>query len=162
MRKWSERSKEVAYLLNPAFCGRIIYNTIKKYGDVTHRTFPFPLIYLILPLILHKHTRELINSKTKMLIWLQRYPETIINFAKRTKDLIPITNEAIELLMQAKKIRLTNNGELEVVMTSKSLSKTKFTNIEIKECINKSEHIAKWFAEVGKTETIYISLGVRP
>ena len=33
---------------------------------------------------------------------------------------------------------------------------------EIKECVNKSEHVGKWFAVVGSTETIYISLGVRP
>ena len=162
MRKWCERSKEVAYLLNPAFCGRLIYNTVKKYGEVTHRAFPFPLIYLILPLLLHKHTRELINSRTKMLIWLQRYPEITINFARRTKDLIQITNEAIEFLMQTEKIRLTNNGEVEIVITSKTISKSKFINDEIKECISKSEHVAKWFAGVGKVETIYVSLGVRP
>lgn len=27
MVSWQERPSEVSYLLNPAFCGRIIYNT---------------------------------------------------------------------------------------------------------------------------------------
>ncbi|SET61778.1 hypothetical protein SAMN05660297_02945 [Natronincola peptidivorans] len=162
MREWNNRSKEVAYLLNPAFCGRIIYSTIKTYGDITHRAFSFPLIYLILPLVLHKSTRELINSRTQMLVWLQRYPEALIDFPKRAKELVLITNEAVELLLQSGLVQLTNNGELEIVHTIKALSKTKYTNDEVKDCINKSEHIAKWFAATGKAETIFISMGVKP
>lgn len=162
MREWSNRSKEVAYLLNPAFCGRVLYSIVKTYGDITKRAFPFPLIYLVLPLILHKKTRELINSRTKLLMWVQRYPETLINFPRRTKELVPITNEAIELLLQCNLFQLTNNGEIEIVQTVKALSKTKYTNDEIKDCIKKSEHVAKWFAGAGKAETIFISMGVRP
>lgn len=162
MREWNNRSKEVAYLLNPAFCGRIIYHTIKTYGYITHRAFSFPLIYLILPLVLHKKTRELISSRTQMLIWVQRYPETLIDFPKRAKELISITNEAVELLLQSGIIQLTNNGELEIVQTIRALSKTKYTNDEVKDCINKSERIAKWFVVAGKAETIFISLGVKP
>lgn len=162
MRDWNNRSKEVAYLLNPAFCGRMLYNAIKTYNNITHRAFPFPLIYLILPLVLHKRTRELINSRTQMLIWIQRYPETLIDFPKRARELVLITNEAVELLLNTGLLRLTNDGELEVVKTVKALSKTKYTNDEIKDCIKKSEHIAKWFAATGKVETIFISLGVRP
>lgn len=162
MREWNDRSKEVAYLLNPAFCGRIIYNTVKTYGDIAHRAFPFPLTYLVLPLVLQRDTRELINSRSQMLIWAQRYPEILIDFPKRSRELVPITNEAIELLLQAGLIQLTDNAELVIVQTIKALSKTKYTNDEIKDCINKSEHIAKWFAGAGKVETIFICLGVKP
>lgn len=162
MKKWSERAREVAYLLNPAFCGRILYTTIKTYSETTKRAMPFPLIYLALPLALHKPTRESINSRTQLLVWIQRNPELLIDFSKRARDLVPISNESLELLLQSKYVELTTNGELDIVKTLKSLSKTKFTDAEIKECLNKSEHIAKWFAAAGKVETIYISLGVRP
>ncbi|WP_442969853.1 three component ABC system middle component [Roseburia sp. AM23-20] len=50
------RTHEVAFLLNPAFCGRILYSTIRTYNEKTNRAFPFPLIYLVLPLVLHKET----------------------------------------------------------------------------------------------------------
>ena len=162
MKDWNHRAKEVAYLLNPAFCGRLLYNTIKTYNEVTKKTFPFPLLYLVLPLILHKKTRECISSKTQMIIWQQRYPELLIGFAERTKDMVQITNEGIELLLQSSIITLTNAAELEFSQTIRPPSKTKYTNDEIKDCINKSEHVAKWFAATGKTETIYVILGVRP
>ena len=156
------RSHEVAFLLNPAFCGRVLYSTFKTYNEKTSRAFPFPLIYLVLPLVLHKETRIHINSRTQLQLWVQRYPQLLIDFPQRARELIPITNESVEFLLQTGKILLTPNGELEISPTSKTLSKTKFVDDEISECLKKAEHIAKWFAAAGKVETIYIELGVRP
>ena len=162
MKSWNARAHEVAYLLNPAFCGRILYIVVKTYGEKINRSFPFPLVYLILPLVLHEETRKYINSRTQMLLWVQRYPQLLIDFPKRARELIPITNESIEFLLQTGKVSLTPNGEIEVPASTRSLSKTKFADDEVSECIKKAEHIAKWFAAAGKVETIYIELGVRP
>ena len=120
------------------------------------------MIFLVLPLILHKETRKNINSRTKLLLWVQKYPQLLIDFPKRTRILVPITKEAIEFLFQTGKIILTIDGELEASPDKKILSKTKFVDDEISECLNKSEHVAKWFADAGKVEMIYIKLGVRP
>lgn len=97
-----------------------------------------------------------------MQLWVQRYPQLLIDFPQRARELVPITNESVEFLLQTGKILLTHNGVLEISPTSKTLSKTKFVDDEILECLKKAEHIAKWFAAAGKVETIYIELGVRP
>ncbi len=116
VNKWDMRTHEVAYLLNPAFCGRILYSTIKKtYNEILNRAFPFPLIYLVLPLVLHKQTRINISSRTQLLVWVQKYSQLLIDFPRRTRELVPISNEAIEFLLQTGKIVLTPNGELEIV-----------------------------------------------
>ena len=162
MKVWSERAQEIAFLLNPAFCGRILYSTIKTYANNSHRALPFPLIYLVLPLVLHKSTREKINSQTQLLVWIQKYPELLIDFPQRARDLVPITNETLEFLLQTGKIELTPNGEVDIVGSQKTLSKTKFLDSEVKDFLTKSEHIAKWFVNAGKAETIYVGLGVRP
>ena len=162
LKKWSERSDEVAYLLNPAFCGRLLYNTIRTYNLKTKRAFPFPLIYLVLPLLLHKNTRNAINSQTHFLVWIQRNEHLLIHFAKRSTQLVPITNEAIEMLLQNNYLTLTESAGLLVLPAKQIISKTRFSDDEVKMCIRKSEHIARWFAKAGKTETIYVSLGVRP
>ena len=96
MNKWDMRTHEVAYLLNPAFCGRILYSTIKTYNEILNRAFPFPLIYLVLPLVLHKQTRINISSRTQLLVWVQKYSQLLIDFPRRTRELVPISNEAIE------------------------------------------------------------------
>ena len=162
MRDWNNRAKEIAYLLNPAFCGRLLYCSVKYYDELSKRSFPFPLIYLILPLILHKKTRNRISSRTQLMFWLQQNQDLLIGFSERAKSLVPITNEALEFLLQSGIVRLTNNAEIELTQAQRALSKTKFINDEIKDCIAKSENVAKWFASAGKVETIYISLGVKP
>ena len=162
MKNWENRATEIAYLLNPAFCGRIIYHAIKSYQQESKRPMPFPLVYLILPMVLHRKTRERIKSITQMQIWIQRNPEMLIGFADRAKNMVPITNEAVEFLMQSGTVTLTNNAELELAQLFKALSATKYTNDEIKECISKSSSVAKWFAKAGTVETIYVSWGVRP
>lgn len=162
MKNWECRATEVAYLLNPAFCGRLIYHAIKTYFEETNRPMPFPLVYLILPLVLHKKTRERINSVTQMQVWIQRNPDVLIGFAERASSMVKVTNEAVEFLLQSEIVNLTNNAELELCKLKKSLSPNKYTNDEIKKCITKSSNLAKWFSKAGTVETIYISWGVRP
>lgn len=162
MKSWNDRSREVAYLLNPAFCGRIIYNVVKVYYDETKRPMEFPLIYMILPIVLHKETRSKLNSTTQMQVWIKRNPDLLIGFAERTKSLIDITNETLEFLMQSKLIEMNNNADLSISRTIKSLSKTRYTNSEVNECIRKSAGLAKWFAKSGTVGSIYTNWGIRP
>ena len=162
MRKWDFRPDEVKHLFNPAFCGRLIYVTIDEYQKNTRRDFPFPLVYLILPLVLPRQTRTEISSRTQLVNWVQRHQELVFNFGKRARDLVEITNEAVEFMMQTGFIKLTDNGELSKEITAGTLSKTKYTDSEVIECLKKAEHVGRWFAGAGKVETIYTSLGVRP
>ena len=162
MRAWEYRPDEVKNLLNFAFCGRVIYGTVAEYQKNTKRDFPFPLVYLILPLILPRQIRTEINSHTQMTNWIQKHQELVFNFGKRVGDLVEITNEAVEFMLQTGYIKLTDNGELSKVITAGALSKTKFTDSEVTECLNKAEQVGRWFARAGKVETIYTSLGVRP
>lgn len=162
MRAWENRSDEVRNLLNPAFCGRVIYGTVAEYQKNTKRDLPFPLVYLILPLILPRQIRTEISSRSKMVNWVQRHQELVFNFGRRASDLVEITNEAVEFMMQTGYIKVTENGELSKVITSGSLSKTKFTDPEVTECLQKAECVGRWFAGAGKVETFYTCLGVRP
>ena len=162
MRAWDNRPDEVKNLLNPAFCGRIIYYTVSEYQKRTKRDFPFPLVYLVLPLVLPRSIRTKIDSRTQLINWLQKHQELVFNFGKRAGDLVEITNEAIEFMLQTGYMMLTDNGELSKVITAGTLSKTKYIDQEVSECLNKAEHVGRWFASAGKAEQIYTSLGVRP
>ncbi len=160
MRNWDKRCREIAYLLNPAFCAGIIFETITSYYNEKKQQFPFPLVYLVLPIVLHKKTRESINSRTHMKVFLQRNPECLVGFAERAKDLVVITNESLEFLLKCNIIRF-KNGTLEV----QGLLKKKLQNTmddEIVDCYKKANSIGKWFARNGMVENIYQCWGVRP
>lgn len=162
MIEWNERPEEIKYLLNPAFCARIIYSALEEYEKISSKSMPVALIYLILPLILHKSTRERINSKISFTNWAYRDSNLLIGFSRRAKEMVSFTNEAIEFLLQSRIIILNSNGYFEINKILNSLSKTKYTDEEVYDCIKKAEHVARWFWRTGKVETVYIILGVRP
>ena len=159
MEKWNKRPDEIKYLLNPAFCGLLIYTTIDEYIKKTKSTFPFPLSYLILPLILPNNIRDSINTIKYFSRWVQQNSSQLIGFSRMAKTLVPFTNEAIEFLLQSSSIELTPKGSFNV--RSNALRK-KIDVSELKDFINKSRQIGRWFAENKDVTSIYICLGVRP
>ena len=159
---WDDRPDEVKYLLNPAFCGRLLCATVGEYYKKTQRGFPYPLIYLILPLVLPRQIRVEINSRTSFTNWVQQHSELLFNFGERTKDLVEITNETVLFLMQTGCLELTDNGELCETKETRSINKSKYIDSEVKECLQKAGHVGRWFAMTGRIETIYTCLGVRP
>jgi len=161
MKYWNERIQEIANLLNPPFCASIIYSVLYEYQKTKGFPMPFVLTYLILPIILHKNTREIINSKTNMIVWIQRNPTVLVGYPQRAKSLVPFTNEALEYLLLQKNVSFEAFGLNVIKPLSKAvMGKTK--DSEILECYNKSEHLGRWFAQIGNEENIYTAWGVKP
>ena len=163
MIAWDERIPEIANLLNPPFCSLIIYTAILEYQVKAKCGMPFPLIYLILPIILHKNTRDKIGSETNMIIWLQNNPELLVGFADRSRNLVCFTNEAIEFLL-FQNICVLCGGNISI---SKKISKFKistyiYSDQEIEDCIQKGKRIGRWFYYVRAVESIYAAWGVKP
>lgn len=154
MRSWKYRPKEVAFLLNPAYCGKILYATIKKYNEIsTKKRFPFALIYLVLPLMLYPQLPEKINANTRFSKFVTDNPELFINFGERARNLITITNETIEFLMSGKAVILNNDA---------TFNCSELIKLPKEKLIRKSEALGKMFATAGTVNVIYLMLGVRP
>lgn len=163
MNKWEDRTSEVAYLLNPAFCSLIIYNVIIEYQKKSGNNFPFSLLYLILPLILHKNTRSRISSRTNMVVWLQKNPDVLVDFSMRARNLVVFTNEALEFLLHQKIMKIVN-AKLSIVKKISKIKLDDFENLdqEISECLKKSKDIGRWFSKMISEENIYAAWGVKP
>lgn len=154
MRNWLYRSKEINYLLNPAYCGKIIYSVIKKYNDESdNKFFPFSLVYLILPIMLNSNIEEVSFPRIRFSKLITDNPELFINFQKRAKDLVAITNETIEFLLSGKALIFNEDATLEC---NNSIIKSS------EKIIKQSEKLGKLFALAGSENIIYLMLGVRP
>lgn len=163
MIQWSKRTPEIANLLNPSFCAILLYSATFEYQKKAKSGMPFPLLYLVLPIILHKNTRSRVNSRTNMVVWLQRNPDVLVGFADRAKSLIGFTNEAIEFLLFQGNCEIINGG-LSII---KTVSKSKIVQYaandqEIAECIQKAEHVGRWFYNMHAVENTYTAWGVKP
>ena len=62
MKRWDQRPFEIRNLFNPAFCGVVLYRALCGYEEREPRGIPFSLSLLVLPLCLHKDSREVISS----------------------------------------------------------------------------------------------------
>ena len=163
MIAWQDRAPEVSNLLNPAFCATVLYSAAKEYEKKNPAGMPYTLIYLVLPIVLHKKTRERINSVSNMIAWLYNNSDALIGYSTRAKNLVPITNEAVEFLFAQSTINIIDNRILIATKISgKKLNEYKQSDTEIRECLNKAEHVARWFTKMNSEENIYSAWGVKP
>lgn len=161
MREWNKRPKEIASNFNPAFCGELVYYALEEYQKCGNNSLPMVLLPLILPIVLHKETRDAIgSSRTQMSVWLHQNPEVRINFASRVSNLLEVTLETYVFLLYYKVIEVENG---EIVLKNK-LIKRKNTELheETKACIDKAKIIGRWFAKHNDIATIYFMWGVKP
>ena len=163
MLKWKDRPAEVANLLNPAFCGEILVRCIKEFQSIGGDGFPYPLLFLVLPVILHCKTREAIipSKRSKMHVWIQNNQHLRIGFSERAKNLVPITKEAIAFLLQVGVVKIDNYANLTINKEHNNTINVKDSK-EIIDCFKKAKLIGGWFAKAGSPANIYLMWGVQP
>ena len=154
MRKWKYRSKEIIFLLNPAYCGKIIYSVIKKYNEKNeNKNFPFCLCYLILPVMLYSKITDISIPYKNLNKFINDNPEIFFDFAKKAKDLVDITNETIEFLLSGKLIIMNEDSSLvcneKLVLKDDKLAK-------------KAESFGYLLSNAGSENIIYLMFGVKP
>lgn len=96
MQLWSKRVVEEANLFNPAFCAVLLAKSAEEFMKKTRQPFPFAFAFLVLPVVLHRGTREALPSSTvtSLLPWVQEHREQLVDFAGRVRSLRAITREA--------------------------------------------------------------------
>lgn len=157
---WDRRPIEIASLLNPAFC-ETIRRCVDTYQQVGSQPFPFPLVYLILPIVLHKKTRETIVFQRQLHVWLQSHEDVKIGFADRARQLLPITKEALLFLLQVGAIELDEQARISVISYRRRVPQSQQEG-EIRDCYKTADVIGRWFARAGNVTTIYALWGIRP
>ena len=159
MKVWSERSKEIAYLLNPAFCGEILYKAIEGYQSI-YPIMPFSLIFLILPLMLYDKTFETFSMKISHLSrWIQSKPEILYGLEYRIKDYKQLTQEAILFLINQNAIVLCNGGFAVITQGKKKIQKNEKYLYHFSD---KAYKFGIFLAKAGSPENVYMILGVMP
>jgi hypothetical protein len=164
MKNWEERNIITANLLNPAFCGEVIRRTITSYNDNNNNEkFPFSLLFLILPIVLHKKTRENmpIRSSTYFHSWVEENEFLFIDFAERIKQLNPFTKESLMFLLKYNAANITDDGLIEINSYKRKTPKGENTR-EVIEIYHKAELLGKWFRLTGNEQTIYMFLKIKP
>lgn len=164
MKPWSKRPLEEANLLNPAFCCLTISTYISSYTDFNNEGMPYPLIFMGLPIILHKSTRDSFpySIRTSLPFWIQENVDRRILFFERTVSLKPYTQEAL-LFGLLHNWLVLKNGKFQATINSTDIKRfLRQLEGESMACIKQANFLGKWFASAGSAETVMSLWGIRP
>src|SRR5262245_27296516 len=168
MMRWEQRPVEVSNLLNPAFCAVLLRDALAAYEENDERGMNYLLIYLILPLLLHHQTRQLIpvQASSSLLEWIERQEINTWILVDRIQQLIPYTKEALIFGIQQGKIAFGTQESIygNLLVSSQNLpDEGAWPEVSTPvECRKKAKTIGKWFGEVADATTIYRTFGIRP
>lgn len=162
MKHWGQRPFELRNLFNPAFCGLILFRAIQGYEEENSHGLPFSLSMLVLPLCLHKDSRNVIagSPRSYLLKTTENNPQLQVGFADRAASMLPYALEAFGLLMERGCISVTDDGRLQSIpdKVRKSVTGTD----ETKTCQRVARIIGREFARIADRVTIYTTFGIRP
>ncbi len=162
MKLWNERPFEIRNLFNPAFCSVIILRALQGFEEVDESGMPFSLAILVLPICLHKGTRQILldRSRSYFLKTITDNPQVILGFADRTQSLFPYTLEALGFSMQLQSFEVTETGRLRI--KERGIRNKIDGTQETIDCQRVARIVGKNFAKIGDRVTIYTTLGVKP
>jgi hypothetical protein len=162
MKRWDLRPVEIRNLFNPAFCGLVLMRALCGYEEEDERGMPFSLALLVLPLCLHKRSREILHAgnRSYLLKLVAKHPELLVGFARRATDLLPFTLEALGFVMQMGLFTVDVQGRLKAA--PKGMRKSVTGTAETISCQRVARFLGKEFARVGDRSTLYMTMGVRP
>jgi hypothetical protein len=166
VQPWPDRVIEEANLFNPAFCATVLAKTVEEFSKKAGRPFPFALAFLILPIVLHRGTREALpgSTITSLLPWLQDNRQRLVDFPVRVKRLRAITREAILFGLQHQTLALSSEGGLTTGPKRQAVTerRTPLFTAEARVCVDRAGFMGRWFAVAGTTATIFAAWGVAP
>ena len=163
MQPWNERPTEIARLLNPAFCSLIIREAVRGFIEQSSVGMPYPLAFLVLPIVLHRSTRDALPSSvaTKMHPWIEENQQVQVDFAKRCAAIVEHTREAL-LYGTANELFEFSDGA-QIVIQRKRLKLPPWpTDSEPMACLEQARFLGRWLSRAGNTATVFAMWGVRP
>ncbi|MGE0793479.1 MAG: three component ABC system middle component [Candidatus Woesearchaeota archaeon] len=152
---------EIRNLFNPAFLASILAISINSYQSKSKLAFPYFLSFLIIPLILHKKTRDSIpgRANAKLHKWINENPQIQLELANRIKGLNNKIKKGILVGIQGKLFNLTSDGRLNSLR--KISPKIWNPNSEVIGICKKAHILGSLFSTMDAME-IYAILGVKP
>ncbi len=163
LAKWNERPLEVAHLLNPAFCSITLRESVIGYMHQGGEPMPYPLSFVILPLVLHKATRDTFprTIRTKFHSWIHQSQSVRLNFHTRVQQLVPYTKEALHWCFSTKMLALDGQGFLD--LPNIKVAETHWpSSSEPEICKTKAYFLGRWLTHAGDSATIFAIMGIKP
>lgn len=165
MIPWTDRSIEERSLLNPGFCSMLLWHAARGYASERSVPMAIEISFLVLPVVLHKETRESLptNIRTSLPTWLAEHPIVATRLGERAVTLRAFTKESLIFggshgLLAFAQDGVRGNAD----MRRRVNAALKVTSDEVLDCAKRAEFLGRWLEKAGGPETVMTLLGVRP
>jgi len=162
VKRWDQRPFEIRNLFNPGFCGLVLFRALHGYEEEDARGMSFSLSLLVLPLCLHKESREVIASNPRSYLpkTTEKNQQIMVGFADRVTQMLPYVFEGFGLLMERGCIVIANDGRIQT--KPKKVRKTVSGTDETVSCQKVARIVGREFARIADRVTVYTTFGIRP
>lgn len=165
MKPWTKRTREESNLLNPPFCCVVLTTACAGFSKKSGQPLPFALAFMVLPIVLHKNTREFLprSTRTSVPAWLMEHATVRVGFHERLMALKPHTREALRYGFTCDWLAMGHSGLIRCVVTGNQIDcAIRSLNGDAQECVSRARFLGKWFGTSASTETLMALWGIRP
>jgi hypothetical protein len=157
MSDWLLRPRVEAALLNPALIGMSIAHAADGYGQTAQEPMPWPIAFLVAPIVLHRPTREALpaDTRTHFATWVTRHPLLVAGFPRRADVMTDPTREGLRMALRTGRLVIANAG---VIPISPSTS----PQGELRQLLRSAALVGRWLARLDQPSTAFALLGVTP
>lgn len=160
----TDRSSEEAALLNPAFLATLIHRAVGGFERETKTGMPYPLTYLVAPVVLVQATRSRLPTRidSSLAAWLQANPDVRLQFADNARALVPIVREGLLLGLSKKALYFDQDRIRQNPLPHGAAARMLRNTKDVQDVLNRANFVGRWYAYAGSLQTIMTFWGVRP
>jgi hypothetical protein len=123
---------------------------------------PWPTIFLIAPMVLHRPTRGALpaTTATHLSTWVGRHPLIRAGFPSRASALVPAAREGLRFGLRHDVLTIDSGGVLKGTVRAADLRDSE--DHQLAELLRAAERAGRWLAKTENTSTAFALFGVAP
>ncbi len=171
-------------MLNPALVATVTANAAMQYERASSQPMPWPLSFLVAPLVLHKGTREALprTQASHLSVWISQNPAVHAGFAPRAVQLRDVVLEGLRFGVRYGALSIADDGALHGHLSSgvisadgkaRALAKAKAQGEEriiailgestdLGHIVTRAGFVGKWLTKLESPATAFVMMGVSP
>lgn len=156
-------SEEVA-LFNPAFLARLLHDAVSDYEKGSRRSMPVALAFLLVPLVLHKPTRDDLPTlaSSQMQAWIREHPRHLAQLGTRVVRMRPFVGVSIRFGLHHGVLTGEDGRIGPGSVRRRPRGYNERESLEVQECLRAARFSGRWFARQLDTATLLALWGLQP
>jgi hypothetical protein len=146
-------------MLNPALLALVTAAAASDYEQANGGPMPWPLAYLVAPMVLHRGTRDALprDTRTHLANWLAAHPVVHAGFARRAHALAEVVREGVRFGLAHSVLAVDDLGRVSGIVNARSARSTETSTL-----ISRARFVGKWLTKIDQPATAFVLLGVTP